>query len=268
MSLQIFPNKFDVSQNAPAFILPNKSFSLSTRSPGLARHEHIPDLQCRLGAPALLRCSGCSRGSPCSAATAPWWGFHGLSQLPGFLPWRALYLYSLFVLLPNYEQQLRLHTYNLYSQFLKFPHPEFSTAAANEAYSKFHSSPQSIEQSCSAASWLQLAAPGPRAGAADSEPLWLTCPLAGLVQEDGSDRVTVPRRPARSTEPGPAHPQPRRGCPTGWTSLGTATTGGICTGWLLGEFWCSFHLPRYQQCPWLPQELALLRASSCSKHQP
>lgn len=71
MSLQIFPNKFDVSQNAPAFILPNKSFSLSTPSPGLARHEHIPDLQCRLGAPALPRCSACSRGSPCSAA-APW----------------------------------------------------------------------------------------------------------------------------------------------------------------------------------------------------
>lgn len=50
MSLQIFPNKFDVSQSVPAFILPNKSFSLRTTSPGLAGssgsrwNEHIPAL--------------------------------------------------------------------------------------------------------------------------------------------------------------------------------------------------------------------------------
>lgn len=71
-----------------------------------------------------------------------WWDFNELSKLPEFLWWRALYVYSLFVLLPNYEQQLRLHTYNLYSQFVKFPCPEFSTTAANKAYGKFYSLPQ------------------------------------------------------------------------------------------------------------------------------
>lgn len=37
MTLQIFPNKFDVSQQDPAFILPNKSASLNTINPRLTQ---------------------------------------------------------------------------------------------------------------------------------------------------------------------------------------------------------------------------------------
>lgn len=68
MSLQIFPNKFDVSQSVPAFISAKKSFSLNTRSPGLAGSSGTSTfLTCQCQAlchsPTEVLCS-CSRGSP------------------------------------------------------------------------------------------------------------------------------------------------------------------------------------------------------------
>lgn len=57
MTLQISPNKFDASQSVPAFIPPNKSFSPSTRSPGLAGAAGMsPSLTCQ----GQARCPRCS----------------------------------------------------------------------------------------------------------------------------------------------------------------------------------------------------------------